>query len=103
MHPFVRNLVIGGVGLLIAGGLSAIAVLAEDSSLSIAAMLASGLIATAVGVFGFIQGWVWSQRAYRRGSVGTAVVIAFAGGLMILLAAVALAASVSVVLLFYLG
>ncbi len=102
MHPFVRNLVIGVVGLLIAGGLGAIAILGQDSGTSTLAMLASGLIATVIGIFLFVQGWIWSQRAYRRGSAGTAVAIAIAGGLMILLAAGALAATVVLVLVFYL-
>jgi hypothetical protein len=100
MHPFVRNLVIGIVGLIIAGGLSAIAILGEDTGLSVASMLASGLIATAIGVFLFVQGWIWSQRAYRRGSPAMAVGIAIAGGLMIVLAGCALAASIVLVLLF---
>jgi hypothetical protein len=103
MHPFVRDLVIGGVGLLIAVGLSAIALLVTDSGLSVLAMLASGLIATAIGVFLFVQGWIWSQRVYRRGSTGRSVAIAFAGGLMIVMAAVALAGSVVLVLLFVVG
>ncbi len=103
MHPFVRNLVIGVVGLLIAGGLSAIAILGEDPGLSVSAMLASGLIATAIGIFLFIQGWIWSQRAYRRGRPGTGVAIAIAGGLMAVLAAGALAATIVLVLLFYIG
>lgn len=102
MHPFVRNLVIGAVGLILAAGLTAIAVLGEDSALSSAAMLAAGLIAAAVGIFLFVQAWIWSQRAYRGGSAGTAVAIAVAGGLMVLLAGGALAASVVVVLIFYL-
>jgi hypothetical protein len=103
MHPFVRDLVIGAVGLLIAGGLSAMALLGGDSGVSVAAMLAAGLVASAVGVFLFVESWVWSQRTYRRGSTGRAIAIALAGGFMILLTAVALAASVVLVLLFYLG
>jgi hypothetical protein len=103
MHPFLRNLVIGGVGLIIAAGLTTIALLGDDPGLSVAAMLASGLITTAVGIFLFVQGWIWSQRAYRRGSVGRSLAIAAAGGLMILVAAVALAGSVILVLLFYVG
>lgn len=101
MHPFVRNLVIGVVGLILAAGLSAIAILGEDSGMSAAAMLGAGLIGTGVGIFLFIQAWIWSQRAYRRGSTGTAVAIALAGGLMVLLAGVALAATVVLVLTFY--
>ena len=103
MHPFLRNLVIGAVGLLIAGGLSAIALVGEDSGTSILAMLASGVIATVIGVFLFVQGWIWSQRAWQHGSAGRSMAIALAGGLMILVAAVALAGAVVLVLLFYLG
>jgi hypothetical protein len=103
MHPFLRNLVIGAVGLLIAGGLSAIALVGEDSGTSILAMLASGVIATVIGLFLFVQGWIWSQRAWQHGSAGRSMAVAVAGGLMILVAAVALAGAVVLVLLFYLG
>jgi hypothetical protein len=103
MHPFLRNLVIGLVGLVVAGGLSALALLGEDSSLSVLAMLASSLLATAVGVFLFAQGWIWSQRAARRGYAGRSVAIALAGGLMILVAAGALAGALILLLVFYLG
>lgn len=103
MHPFLRNLVIGAVGLLIAGGLSAIALVGEDSGMSVAAMLASGIIATLIGIFLFAQGWIWSQRAWRRGYAGRSLAIALAGGLMIVVAAVALAGAVVLLLLFYLG
>ncbi|HET8570787.1 MAG TPA: hypothetical protein VFN14_02775 [Candidatus Limnocylindria bacterium] len=103
MHPFLRNLVIGIVGLLIAGGLSALALLGTNSSLSVLAMLASALMATAIGIFLFVQGWIWSQRVARRGDAGRSVAIALAGGLMIVMAAGALAGAVMLVLLFYLG
>jgi len=103
MHPFLRTLVIGAVGLLIAGGLAALAVLGTDPGTSVATMLAAGLIATGVGIFLFIQGWIWSQRAWRRGDVGRSIAIAAGGGLMVVLAAGALAGSVVLVLLFYLG
>ncbi|HEX6140117.1 MAG TPA: hypothetical protein VF013_06625 [Candidatus Limnocylindria bacterium] len=102
MHPFVRTLVIGAVGLLIAGGLTALAVLGEDSGLSVLAMLGAGLIGTAIGLFVFVQAWRWSQRSYRRGSVGPALGMALAGGLAIVLAAGALAGSIALILLFYL-
>jgi hypothetical protein len=101
MHPFLRNVVIGMVGLLIAAGLTAIAVLGENTGLSVAAMLASALIVVAIGVFLFVQGWIWSQRAYRSRSMGRSVAIAFGGGLMILLAAIALGGAVVLVVLFY--
>lgn len=103
MHPFLRNLVIGIVGLIIAGALSALALLGQDSNLSVLAMLASALIATAIGIFLFVQGWIWSQRAAQGGYAGRSVAIALAGGLMIVMAAGALAGAVLLVLLFYLG
>jgi hypothetical protein len=102
MHPFLRNVVISLVGLIIAGALSALALLERDSSLSVLAMLSSALLATAVGIFLFTQGWVWSSRAARRGYAGRSVAIALAGSLMVILAAGALAGAVILVLLFYL-
>jgi hypothetical protein len=103
MHPLARDLIIGAVGLLIAGGLSAMALLGTESGGSVGAMLAAGLVASAVGIFLFVESWVWSQRAYRRGSTGRAVAIAVGGGFTVLLAALALAGSVILVLLFYVG
>ena len=103
MHPFLRNLIIGGVGLIIAGGLAALAGLGRDSSTSVLAMVAAGAISTAVGVFLFVQGWIWSQRAYRQGSTGRSIAIALGGGLMIVLAGLALAGTVILVMVFYLG
>lgn len=102
MHPFVRNVVIGLVGLLIAAGLTTMAVLGENTGLSVGAMLASALIAAGIGVFLFIQGWIWSQRAYRTRSTGMSVTIALGGGVMIVLAAVALAGAAILVIVFYL-
>lgn len=101
MHPLVRNLVIGGVGLITAGGLSAVAVFGSDSSTSVLAMVGAGLVAAAVGIFLFVQGWIWSQRAYREGYAGRSVAIALGGGLMIVLAAVALGGTVVLMLVFY--
>jgi hypothetical protein len=103
MRPFPRDLVIGAVGLLIAGGLTAIALLGRDSGASVIAMLVAGLVASAVGIFLFVESWVWSQRVYHGGSTGRALAIAVGGGVMILLTAAALAASVILVLLFPLG
>jgi hypothetical protein len=103
MHPFARNLVIGVVGLTVAAALSALALLGEDSNLSVLAMLMSAILAVVVGCFLFVQGWIWSQRAAQRGYAGRSVAIAFAGGLMILVAAGALAGAVVLVLLFYLS
>jgi len=102
MHPFLRNVVIGVVGLLIAAALTTMSVLSADTTFSVGAMLASALIAVVIGVFLFIQGWIWSQRAYRTRSTGMSVAIALGGGFMILLAALALAGAAILVILFYL-
>ncbi len=102
MHPFLRNVVIGLVGLLIAAGLTVMAVLGNDTGFSTAAMLVAALIAVAIGIFLFVQGWIWSQRAYRTRSAGMSVGIALGGGMMIVMAAVALAGAVILVVLFYL-
>jgi hypothetical protein len=91
------------VGLLIAGALATLAVLGTDPGTAVPTMLAAGLIATGVGVFLFVQGWIWSQRAWRQGHTGRSIAIAAGGGLMIVLAAGALAGCVVLVLLFYLG
>jgi hypothetical protein len=103
MHPFLRNVVIGVVGLLIAAALTTMSILSADTTFSVGAMLASALIAVVIGGFLFVQGWIWSQRAYRRGATGRSVLIAIGGGLMIVLAAFALAAIVILVLVFYVG
>ena len=102
MHPFLRNVVIGVVGLLIAAALTTMSILSNDTTFSVGAMLASALIAVVIGVFLFIQGWIWSQRAYRTRSTGMSVAIALGGGFMILLAALALGGAVVLVILFYL-
>ena len=102
MHPFLRNVVIGVVGLLIAAALTTMSILSNDTAFSVGAMLASALIAVVIGVFLFIQGWIWSQRAYRTRSTGMSVAIALGGGFMILLAALALSGAVILVILFYL-
>ena len=101
MHPLWRNLIIGGVGLIIAGGLAAVAVLGRESSASVLEMLGAGLLVALVGIFLFVQGWIWSQRAYRNGSTGRSVAIALGGGIMIVLAAVALGGSVILFLVFF--
>jgi len=102
MHPFLRNVVIGVVGLLIAAALTTMSILSNDTAFSVGAMLAAALIAVVIGVFLFIQGWIWSQRAYRTRSTGMSVAIALGGGFMILLAALALAGAAILVILFYL-
>jgi hypothetical protein len=103
MHPLLRNVVIGIVGLIIAGALTALALLGRDSDLSILALLAAGVLGTLIGLFLYSQGWTWGSRAARRRETGQSVLIAIGGGVMALIAAVALAGLLILVLLFYLG
>lgn len=103
MHPLARDAVIGLVGLIIAGALTALGVASRDSDLAVLALLAAGVIGLVVGLFCFWQGWVWSSRAARNRQAGQSVLIAVGGGIMILVAAAALAGLIILVLLFYLG
>ena len=103
MHPLLRNVVIGIVGLIIAGALTALALLGRDSDLSVLALLAAGVLGTLVGLFLYSQGWIWGSRAARRRETGQSVLIAVGGGVMVLVAAVALAGLLVLILLFYLG
>jgi hypothetical protein len=103
MHPLLRNVVIGIVGLIIAGALTALALLGRDSDLSILALLAAAILGTLVGLFLYSQGWMWGSRAARRRETGQSVLIAVGGGVMVLVAAVALAGMLVLILLFYLG
>jgi hypothetical protein len=103
MHPLLRNAVIGIVGLIIAGALTALALVGRDSDLSVLALLAAAILGTAVGLFLFSQGWAWSSRAARRHETGQSVLIAVGGGMMILVAAAAMAGLLILVLLFFLG
>ncbi len=103
MHPLLRNVVIGIVGLIIAGALTALAVQSRNSDLSVIALLAAGVLGAVVGLFLYGQGWIWGSRAARRREHGSSVVIAIGGGIMALIAAVALAGLLILLLLFFLG
>ena len=103
MHPLLRNVIIGIVGLIIAGGLSALALLGQNTDLSIIALLAAAILASLIGLFLYSQGWVWGSRMARRRHGGQSLLVAIGVGLMALVAAVALAGLLILVLLFYLG
>jgi len=103
MHPLLRNVVIGIVGLIIAGALTALAFLGRDSDISVLALLAAGVLGAMVGLFLYGQGWIWGSRAARRREHGTSLLIAIGGGVMALIAAVALAGLLILLLLFFLG
>ena len=83
--------------------MTALALLGRDSDLSVLALLAAGILGTAIGLFLFSQGWIWASHAARRRRSGEAVLIAVGGGLMILVAAVAMAGLFVLLLLFFLG
>jgi hypothetical protein len=103
MHPMLRNVVIGVVALIIAGALTALGLLGTDSDLSVLALLGAGTIGTLVGLFLYSQGWIWGTRAARQRASGQAVLIALGGGVMALVAAVALAGLVVLLFLFVLN
>ena len=103
MHPLLRNVIIGIVGLIIAGGLTALALIGRDADLSVLALLAAAILATLIGLFLFSQGWIWGSRMARRRQGGQSVLVAVGGGVMALIAAMALAGLLILVLLFYLG
>jgi hypothetical protein len=103
MHPFVRYLVIGVVAMIVAGALIALALLGRNTQVSVWSLLAAGMIAIVTGALLFVEGWIWSQRSWQAGYTGRSAAIAIAGGLAIVVAAGALAATVILVLTFGLG
>jgi uncharacterized membrane protein YeaQ/YmgE (transglycosylase-associated protein family) len=103
MHPMLRNVVIGLVGLIIAGALTALALLGRDSDLSVLGLLAAGIIGALVGLFLYSQGWVWGARAARQHETGQSILIALGAGVMALVAAVAVAGLLILALLFLMG
>jgi hypothetical protein len=103
MHPLLRNVVIGIVGLIIAGGLTALAVVGRNADLSVLALLAAAILGSLIGLFLYTQGWIWGSRMARRRQGGQSVLVAIGAGLMALVAAVALAGLLILILLFYLG
>ena len=103
MHPILRYVVIGVVGLIITGALVALGLYGIDPDLAILTLLAAGVVAAGTGLFLYAQGWVWGTRTARQRRMGESVVFAIGGGLMALVAAAALAGLLVLVLLFYLG
>ena len=99
----LRNVVIGLVALIIAGALTALALLGSDSDLSVLALLAAGTIGALVGLFLYSQGWIWGARAARQRATGQAVLFALGGGVMAVVAAIALAGLLILILLFVLN
>ena len=103
MHPYLRVLVGAVVAIIIAGGLVAVALAGRNTTISVVALLAAGLVAMLVGGFTFVQSWIWSQRSWSDGSRGRSLAISLAGGLAIVVAAVAAAGSLVLLLTFFIG
>jgi hypothetical protein len=103
VHPLLRNVVIGIVGLIIAGGLTALAVLGRDTDLAVLALVAAAILGSLIGLFLYSQGWIWGSRMARQRQGGQSILVAIGGGLMALVAAVALAGLLILILLFYVG
>ena len=99
----LRNVVIGVVGLIIAGALTALALLGRESDLSVLALLSAGIIGAIIVLFLYSQGWIWGSRAARQRETGQSVLIAIGAGLMALVAAVAIAGLLILALLFLIG
>jgi hypothetical protein len=100
LSPLWQTAVIAFVGLTVAGALFALGLFSPN--LFVLLSLAATLIAVGVAVYAVIQGWRGSQRAARRGATGRAVAIALAAGVMMIIAAVAVAGAIWIVLLFFL-
>ena len=103
MHPLLRNVVIGIVGLIIAGALATLALLGRDSDLSVLALLAAAMLERAGRALPLQPGLDLEQPGGATPPAGQAVIIAIGGGLMVLVAAVAIAGLLILVLLFFLG
>jgi hypothetical protein len=103
MHPYLRVLVVAIVAMIIAGALVALALAGRNTTLSVVALLAAGVVAVAIGGFVFVQSWIWSQRSWQESSRGRSLAIALAGGLAIIVAAGAAAGSIVLLLTFFLG
>jgi hypothetical protein len=103
VHPFLRVLILAFVALIVAGALVALAFLGRDMTLSTTALLVAGILGVLVGGFVFVQSWIWSQRTWREGRGGAAAGIALAGGLAVLVAAGALAATIVLLTTFGIG
>ncbi len=101
MSPLLRNVVVALVGFLVAAALVVISLVRfDDPGISVLAMIGAALFAAVTGGYLFVQAWRWSVVAYRDGRTGRSVGIALAGGVMILVAAGALASAAIMVLLF---
>lgn len=102
MNPFVRYLVIGAVGFIVASALGIVGLLsAQDPVIQGLAMVAGALIVAGICIFLFVQAWRWSIVAYRERRTGRSLAVALTGGVMVVIAAGALSVAAILGLLFF--
>ena len=102
MNPFVRYLVIGAVGFIVAGALGVMGLMSSQNPMTqVLAMIAGSLIAAGICIFLFIQAWRWSIRAYRERRTGRSLLVALTGGVIVIMGAGALALAAILALLFF--
>ena len=101
MNPFLRHVIIGVVGFIVAVGLGVLGLLSSNNpGFQVLAMVAGALLAAGVSVFLFVQAWRWSVRSYHEGRTGRSAAIALAGGFMVLVGGGALSLAAILALLF---
>ena len=71
VHPLLRNVIIGIVGLIIAGALAALALLGRDADFSVLALLAAAILSALIGLFLYSQGWIWAAAWRGAGRAGS--------------------------------
>ena len=101
MNPFIRYLVVGVVGFIVAAALGVLGLVSsQNPTIQVIALLGGALIVAGVCVYLFIQAWRWSVRAYRERRTGRSIAVAVAGGMVVIMAAGALAVAAILALLF---
>ena len=102
MNPFVRYLVIGIVGLIVATALGVLGLLSsQNPTIQALAMLGASAVVAAICIFLFVQAWRWSVIAYRDRHTLRSLAVALAGGVIVIMGAGALAVAAILGLLFF--
>ena len=89
--------------MIVAGALIALALLGRNTQVSVWSLLAAGIIAMVTRGPPPVEGWTWSQRSWQAGYTRRSRGDRGCGGLAIVIAAGALAATADLVLTFGLG
>ena len=102
MNPFVRYLVIGIVGFIVATALGVLGLLSsQNPTIQALAMFGASLVVAAICIFLFVQAWRWSVIAYRDRHTLRSLAVALAGGVIVIMGAGALAVAAVLGLLFF--